>query len=100
MKLRDHPLMSYGGIANWPPVWTSTSVAEPLRGEIGILKRVMLHPFLPRRCFLMIEHEKQRYMGCLLFDDVAFSKEIHELLQLYVGCSIEEIGNIDLSHTL
>ena len=47
-----------------------------------------------------MEYEKYIYMGCLVFDDATFCKEIHDLLQLHIGRSIQDIGSIDLSHTL
>jgi hypothetical protein len=42
MLLRDHPLMSYRGTRNWPPVWTWTRGGENKypKGEVGILKTV------------------------------------------------------------
>jgi hypothetical protein len=49
-------------------------------------------------------------MGCLLFEDAAFSRQIYSLLRgLYqhsieeigsVDLTIEKIGDIDLGHTL
>jgi len=47
-----------------------------------------------------MEYEKYIYMGCLVFDDATFCKEIHDLLQLHIGSSIKDIGSIDLSHIL
>jgi hypothetical protein len=37
--LRDHPIMSYRGVPNWPPVWTQTRSdgVKKLRGELGVL---------------------------------------------------------------
>ena len=102
MELRNHPLMSYRGTPNWPPVWTRTRdhTVKKLNGEIGILKHAVLHENLPTRCFLVIEYEKYTYMGCLVFDDATFCKQIHDLLQLHIGSSIKDIGSIDLSHIL
>jgi len=39
-------------------------------------------------------------VGCLMVDDILFCRQIFRLVQSYVGHSIEEIGGIDLSHTL
>lgn len=50
MQLRDHPLMIYHGIRNWPPAWTWRSGqdnAKP-RGEIGILRDLFLSDIEPR----------------------------------------------------
>lgn len=103
MLLRNHPLMSYKGIPNWPPIWTWTDGLENTRprGEIGILKGVALSKVQPAdRCFVYIDHEGSSYIGCLLFDDSVFCGQIAKLLQ---GCRdrrIAEIGSLDLSHTL
>jgi len=39
-------------------------------------------------------------MGCLLFDDPNFCRDVVTLLESYCNRSIAEIGSIDLSHTL
>ena len=68
--------------------------------EVGILKSARMHEHSPNKCFLIAEHEKLTYMGCLIFDDMKFCAQIHDLLQFNVGRSIAEIGSIDLSQTL
>jgi hypothetical protein len=101
--LRHHPLMSYRGIPNWPPVWTWTDGLENTRprGEIGILKAVTLSNIQPAdRCFLYIDYEGSSYIGCLLFDDSGFCGQIAKLLQGYSNWRIAEIGSLDLSATL
>ena len=105
--LRDHPLMSYRGTRNWPPTWTKTSggsravAEETLRGEIGILERVLLSRVEPcNRCYLSIEFKHIVYLGSLLFDDATFCSQISDLLQPHIGKSIKEIGDLDLSLTL
>src|SRR5687767_13394363 len=83
MHLRNHPLMSYRGIDNWPPVWTWRGGAENIRpkGEVGILRDLFLSRMEQRsRLFLIMEHQKQEYMGCLLFNDSTFCAQICELL--------------------
>jgi hypothetical protein len=52
------------------------------------------------RCFLVIEHDGSVYMGCLIFDDPSFCRQIGKLLSSYCQRSIQEIGSIDVSHTL
>jgi hypothetical protein len=44
MLLRDHSLMSYHGLRNWPPVWNCIGRLENThaKGEVGILKGVTL----------------------------------------------------------
>jgi hypothetical protein len=102
MKVRTHPLMSYRGISNWPPVWVGTNQKhEPLRGEVGILKDVVpSQTENANRFFLIIEDEGWRYVGCLLFQDLSFCRQIYKLLCEHRGDTIEQIGNIDLRHTL
>jgi hypothetical protein len=103
LPLRDHPAMSYHGLRNWPPEWTWVD-GQPdkhPRGEIGMLQSVVIsHAQPPPRCFLYIEHEGSSYMGCLLFDDHNFCREVVRLLERCCNRSIAEIGGIDVSHTL
>jgi hypothetical protein len=103
MLLRDHPLMSYRGTRNWPPVWTWTRGGENKypKGEVGILKTVEPSKIQPgKRLFLEIDYEGSSYISCLFFDDAAFCIQITKLLSDYCNRSIAEIGSIDLSHTL
>ena len=64
MLLRDHPLMQYHGVRNWPPAWTWTGGPEKRhpepRGEIGIVRQVepsKISP--PKGCFVYIELKDQ-----------------------------------------
>jgi hypothetical protein len=102
MQLRYHPLMSRYGTRNWPPMWITTrnDPNDKPTGEVGTLSEVLMNRLLNDKLFLVIEHEAQRYMGALTFDDPAFCGEIYRLLQGKVGLSIREIGDLDLSHTL
>jgi hypothetical protein len=103
MLLRDHSLMSYHGVSNWPPAWLWIDGLEDKhpRGEMGILKAAKLSNVLPAtRCFLEIDYEGSTYMGCLLFDDEIICAQITENLQGYLNRPIAEIGSLDLSHTL
>jgi hypothetical protein len=103
MLLRDHPLMRYHRLSNWPPAWFWIGGLENKRpsGEIGIFKSVELSTIEPaNRCFLSIDYEGSSYMGCLLFEDHAFCDQIVKLLRGYLNRPIAEIGSLDLSHTL
>ena|SRR5215510_3817839 len=106
MQLRNHPLMSYRGIRNWPPAWIQTGglqdIATPtLQGEIGTLTQVLLSRIGPyKTCYLLIDFKDQSYMGTLLFDDVAFCRQVSNLLENHIGKLIKEIGDLDLAHTL
>jgi hypothetical protein len=103
LALRDHPLMSYRGLRNWPPEWTWLS-GQPnnnVRGEVGVLRSVVISDAeSPARCFLYIDHDGASYMGCLLFSDPNFCHEVVTLLESYLNRSITEIGSLDVSHTL
>jgi hypothetical protein len=101
MKLRDHPLMSYRAQSNWPPAW-STLRDEPFPrpyGEVGVLRAVVINDRFDK-VYLRMEIRGREYLGTLLFDDFGFCYEIYSLLRSYVGCSIQEIGEIDLSYSL
>ena len=66
-----------------------------------MLRSVVLSPAQPpARCFLYVEHEGSSYMGCLLFDDHNFCRQVVTLLEGYCNRFIAEIGSMDLSHTL
>jgi hypothetical protein len=80
MKLRTHPLRSYRGVPNWPPTWVWIDGPEESRpkGEIGILRSVLLKKLQPaNRCFLLIFHEDSSYLGCLLFDNEIFCRQLN-----------------------
>src|SRR5215510_2155609 len=103
MLLRDHPLMTYRRLPNWPPVWSWTDGLENHhpKGEVGTLKAVFRSAMQPtNRCFLLIRHEGSEYLGCLLFDDEVFCSQVMEILKAHCNRSIAEIGGIDLAYTL
>jgi hypothetical protein len=102
MLLRNHPLMCYRGIRNWPPAWVCIEGQDEYpKGEIGILRTVLLSKVEPaNRCFLLIFYKDSSYIGCLLFDDHAFCQHITELLRFCGNRSIAEIGSIDISYLL
>jgi hypothetical protein len=99
MKLRDHPLMSYRGVSNWPPAWVgrNTNQLEQPRGEIGILKNVILSKLEPiNKFYLMIEHEGEEYLGALLFDDRFACHRAYRLLLNHRGKPVQKIGATDV----
>ena len=98
MKLRDHPLMSYHGITNWPPVWCRTGV-QNLTAEIGTLVNADSDRS-GKKCYLTIDFGNQRYLGTLLFSDDKMCWFITRTLKNRIGLSIKEIGDLDLSFTL
>jgi hypothetical protein len=102
MQLRDHPLMSYHGNRNWPPawVWIDGQKEKRPKDEVGILRSVFFSKMQRAdRCFLLIYYEESSYLGCLLFDEGMFCRQITKLLQGCCNRSIAEIGSLDLSHT-
>ena len=102
MELRHHPLMSYRGLPNWPPIWLWRCGAEDKHpeGEVGNLKSVLLSGFEGfSRCYLIIDYEGAEYVGRLLFDDGPFCSEVYKLLRDHRGHSIQEIGGLEVSHT-
>lgn len=104
MKLRDHPLMSYHGMPNWPPVWTlaatSNGSVRILTGEVGVLKYIHANSLMSNKCFLIIDFEAEVYIGSLIFTDQPFCGQISRLLQGQVSRPIKEIGDLDVSHLL
>jgi hypothetical protein len=103
VKLRDHPLMTRkSGVRNWPPVWTTTRpyAYGKCIGEIGVLEQALVHQFIDNKIFLFVNHEDQRYMGLLSFDDSAFCDQVLQILRAHIGSPIRDIGSVDVSHTL
>ena len=103
MQLRDHPLMTRkSGVKSWPPCWTSTRPAVSAKpiGEVGTLQQALLNNLMNNRIFLFINYQGYRYMGSMQFDDPNFCSEIYAVPNAHVGCSLNEIGDIDLSYTL
>jgi len=100
MELRNHPLMSYRSVRNWPPLWVWTAGKENKQpeGEVGILKNVMLVGTEPmNKCYLIIEHDGEQYIGRLLFGDSSFCRMVYRVLDDHCGASLQQIGGIDVS---
>lgn len=101
MKLRDHPLLSYRGVSSWPPVWVGKDARrlKPPKSEEAILKDVVSSKTAPfTRCYLMIEHEEEEYLGSVLFDDHFACRQIYRLLLNHRGEPIRKVGEIDVPH--
>ena len=94
--------MSYHGIRNWPPVWTRTREEGVARvtGEVGILIFVHSNALMPTKCFLVIDHGAETYVGTLIFDNQDFCNQVSGFLQNNLKRSIRDIGDLDLLHTL
>jgi hypothetical protein len=103
MELRAHPLMSYRNLPNWPPTWVWLYGKKNLypRGEIGVLREVRQPDIgAPNRVFLVIEYLGSTYMGCLLFDNNGFCRDVHKLLLRHIGTPVADIGGLDVRHLL
>ncbi|HKA34005.1 MAG TPA: hypothetical protein VKH64_12370 [Candidatus Binatia bacterium] len=100
MVLRDHPLMNYRGIPNWPPRWLPRrDHAGELHGEFGVLTEVDMGreaPHQPAQLFLFMNHNGREYVSAVLFSDGTFCRQLCELLKKYYGRTIEEVGGLDL----
>ena len=94
--------MSYRGIPNWPPVWTRTKDENKkiIRGEVGVFTYIYSNPRMSSRCFLIVDHEDETYVGALIFDTHAFCKQVTDLLWCHINQPIKTIGDLELSHTL
>jgi hypothetical protein len=102
MQLRDHPLMCRHGLANWPPVWTQARRKDnkTKRGELGVLRYVHWNSAGSSKCYLVIEYNREHYVGSLMFDDATFCRQIATILQGHIGEAISDIGALEVSHTL
>jgi hypothetical protein len=91
--------MSYRGVSNWPPVWTWIDGEEikHVEGEVGILKEVRLSNVrAANRILMVIEHENDRYVGCVPFDNYFFCRVILTLLEDCHSRSLREIGELEI----
>jgi hypothetical protein len=103
MRLRNHPLISYRRVPSWPLTWLwrgGNETTHP-KGEVGILKDVIPSTIEPYdRCFLVMQHRGAEYIGALLLSDTAFCREIFGVLVQNRGKPIQEIGSVNLRHTV
>ena len=103
MLLRDHPLMTYGGVRSWPPHWlckTGYHSTHPI-GEVGILRDVIPSNIESHcTCFLLMEYQGAEYFGALLFSDAATCRKVYDVLIQHRGKTIQELGNTDIAYTL
>lgn len=94
--------MSHYGRNIWPPRWTTTrnDKDDTPKGEVGILREALMNNLFGNQIFLVIEHNDNRYMGCMTFSDSIFCYQVYTLLKGKFGYPIKEIGGLDLSHML
>ena len=54
----------------------------------------------PNRCYLVIDYEGEVYIGSLLFNDIAFCRQIAALLRFQLGRAVKDIGDLEMAFTL
>ena len=99
LALRDHPQMQYRGAVNWPPMWTQAGTGrdKSTSGEVGILRQVNGDSRASTQCYLVIEHEAERYVGAMVFDNPAFCRLVYRILKSHIGTSIKTLGDLNFS---
>jgi hypothetical protein len=102
MQLRDHPLMTFRDLRNWPPAWVRLGTVQGkapkiVAGEIGTLKEVRYYTDRRGRIYLTIDHDGGAYVGCVLFDALVFCEKVAEHLQRCCSMSINAIGSSDIA---
>lgn len=112
VMLREHPLMNYRTLSNWPPVWTprgrkNGATVETVpdrhtrRGEFGTLQAAFISTVSrPPRIYLMAKHEGREYVGSLLFTDAGICRQFYEFFKEQAGKRISEIGMLDVSQLI
>ena len=107
MLLRDHPLMNYRGLPNWPPHWLPRKDfgGQQLWGEVGVLREVVVSSGSPynrqlSQVFLFMEHNGKSYVAAVLFNDAMFCRDVGELMKRHYGRTLEEIGGLDITGLL
>src|SRR5215831_3698744 len=100
MKLRDCTLLSYRGVSSWPPIWVgwNSKQLDQSKTETAVLKDVTLSTAAPR-CYVMIEHEGEEYLGSLLFEDHNACLRVYQLLLSHRGERIRQVSEIDIPHS-
>jgi hypothetical protein len=100
-RLRDHPLLNYRGVKNWPPVWTrgTEGIVKTVKGEVGVLKEVYYDAGTSNKCFLGIDYQSQSYTGCINCPTRSFCTQLTHILRAHIGRSIEDISDLDVSFT-
>jgi hypothetical protein len=93
--------MNDRGVPSWPPVWTrSTYGAKRVTGEIGVLTYVYANRRVANKCFLVIDHEQETYVGSLVCANPSTCAEITDFLLRHIGRPLKDIGDMDLSATV
>lgn len=97
MKLKDHRLMQYHNVPNWPPSYLTSDYRQEMIGEFGILREVTIDPRSASRCFLMVEMEGVGYVSWVKFDNAAFRARFVETVKEHLNKRIKDIGDLEMS---
>ena len=102
LSLQDHPQLNFLPRSSWPPIWVHShaTLYKRLIGEVGTLTGIILTEYMPTKLYVKMEFEEERYLGLLTVQDAAFARQLHDFLQNYIGLTIKEIGDLDLSHNV
>ena len=97
MKLRDHPLMSHGGLRNWPPIWVCMGrTTRPIeQQEVGTLTEVSLDGLGKPQIMLGMKNDNGDYRTLIDFDDRGFCLKVYERLKDCIGKPVEDLGDLD-----
>jgi hypothetical protein len=92
--------MSYRGLPNWPPVWLWIGgKRQSAKGETGVLIDVKLADNRLPRIFLWMEDSGSTYIGCLLFENARFCREVLKFMKDHLYRTVRSIGDLDVSCT-
>jgi hypothetical protein len=97
MKLKNHPLMKYHNVPNWPPSYLTPDCRQELIEELGILRGVTLDARTPNRCFLTVEVNGLGYASWLKFDNEAFRRRFMDTIDAHLNKPIKAIGELEVS---
>jgi hypothetical protein len=97
MKLKDHPLMKYHNVPNWPPSYLTRDYRQELLKEFGILRSVTLDARESNRCFLMVEMDGLGYVSWLKFDNLGFRARFLDTVNVHLNKPMKEIGELEIS---
>jgi hypothetical protein len=96
MKLKDHPLMRYHNVPNWPPSYLTADYRQELIKEFGILRSVTLDARESNRLFLMVEMDGLGYVSWLKFDNLAFRTRFLDTINVHLDKPMKEIGELEV----
>ena len=96
----NHPALTVSGARSWP--WFGLALRPNRlknRGEVGVFTGTVLNDRIANAIFLKMALAGEPYMGFLSCNDPGFCRQLHDMLQNYIGRTIREIGNLDLGFT-